>query len=112
MMSTKGFKILTLPVLEQKPDGEERMAGGFCTTRDAVSDEELTALAELKKLHQAAKEVKERLAALPDHAPERPTLELELENLRQAGNLWRQRKDEATAAKHARLGNVTLPLDG
>lgn len=107
----KGYKIITLPVLEQNGTGVTRAAGGFCNTRDAVSDEELEALAELKRLHRRAREVKERLAGSVGE-DERQGLERELESLRREGELWRKRREEATAAKHARLGNVTLPLDG
>ncbi|MBF0311680.1 MAG: hypothetical protein HQL56_19385, partial [Magnetococcales bacterium] len=48
-------KFPTIPIVDH---ASQRVSGGFCSTRDAVSDEESAALAELRRLHQAAQEVK------------------------------------------------------
>lgn len=100
-------KPLAIPIVDA---ATQRVAGGFCQTREAVSEDELAALEQLRRLRAEAQEIKSLLEQAPP--PDRPPLANRLTELRQQAALWRQRKEEATQAKHQALGHVTLALDG
>lgn len=89
--------------------GSNRVAGGFCSTMDAVSEAELQALAALKKLRAEADQVKV-LLSVAENTAQKATLNQRLATLRQEAAVWRAKREEATREKHVALGHVTVPL--
>ncbi|WP_130471281.1 hypothetical protein [Candidatus Magnetaquicoccus inordinatus] len=96
---------LNIPIVEQ---GKNQVVGSFCATLDAVSPEELTALAELKRLREEAERVKQALSVAA--LEERLALAEQLQQLRQEASVWRARREQATLEKHVALGHTTLPV--
>ncbi|MBF0284969.1 MAG: hypothetical protein HQL51_10980 [Magnetococcales bacterium] len=111
-METLGKKYIAIPVVEA---ASRRVAGGFCSTQDAVSADELAALQEIRRIRDEIGRIKTRLDAPPDaqDATEshREALREQLEALRDEGKMWSLIREEANRAKHRALGHVTLPLD-
>ena len=101
-MAGKAFNI---PIVEQ---GKSQVVGSFCSSLDALSAEELAALAQLKRLQAEAEQVKQALSVAA--VGERPVLEEQLAQLRQEAGQWRLRREQATMAKHVALGHTTLPV--
>jgi hypothetical protein len=101
-MAGKAFNI---PIVEQ---GKSQVVGSFCSSSDALSAEELTALAQLKQLQTAAEKVKQDLAMAKEE--ERQAMQEQLDQLRQEAGVWRMRREQATMAKHVALGHTTLPV--
>ncbi|MBF0184400.1 MAG: hypothetical protein HQM06_08430 [Magnetococcales bacterium] len=98
-------KFLNIPIVEQ---GSNQVVGSLCSTLDAVSADELAALAELKRLQREAEAVKQQLAQAS--AEEGQALAERLAQLRQEAAAWRQRREQATLEKHVALGHTTLPV--
>ncbi|MEO5365837.1 MAG: hypothetical protein H7831_05690 [Magnetococcus sp. WYHC-3] len=109
-MSSSSRKPIAIPVVVLGDQQVPQVAGGFCSTRDAVTDEELAALERLRALSTRARQVRDLLAQVTD-ADARRSLEEEWAALRAENQLWQQRRREATQEKHARLGHVTLGLE-
>ncbi|MBF0097542.1 MAG: hypothetical protein HQM04_14560 [Magnetococcales bacterium] len=101
-MAGKAFNI---PIVEQ---GKNQVVGSFCSSLDALSNEELSALAQLKRLQTAAEKVKQALSIA--NAEEQQALQEQLNQLRQEAGTWRIRREQATIAKHVALGHTTLPV--
>lgn len=101
----RAFQPLDLPIVESNSG---RVAGGFCSTRDALSLEEETILKSMKKIHGEARKIKQELRRSTGTGHQ--ALQAQLDDLRQQGRALKQRKEQATAEKHARLGHVTLPV--
>ena len=96
---------INIPVVEH---GSNRVVGGFCSTMDAVSHQELQALAELKKRRVEAEQIKKRLRE-NQNPDEKPALKRRLQTLRQEAAIWRDKREHATHDKHVALGHVSLP---
>ncbi|MBF0161670.1 MAG: hypothetical protein HQL88_05220 [Magnetococcales bacterium] len=96
-----GGKPIAIPIVEQ---GSNRVVGGFCSTMDAVSPQELDALAQLKRLHGEAEEIKQRLPV--ESGAAQAALTQRLQEVRQEAALWRARREEATREKHVALGHT------
>ncbi|MBF0148303.1 MAG: hypothetical protein HQL84_18715 [Magnetococcales bacterium] len=103
-MSLKTFR--TIPIVEANSN---RIAGSFCSTMDAVSADELAALAHLRELTQHAREVKGQLKNANED--ERVILERRLEELRIQAGIWQGKRRQATEEKNIRLGHATLPVE-
>ena len=100
MMKLK--KPINIPIIEAKSG---TVVGGFCTTRDVVSNEEVAALEKLYELQQQARAIKRQLQHT-DHAATIARLEQSLEQLRREAALWREKRLQATFAKHVALGHI------
>ena len=90
--------------------GSNRVAGGFCSTMDAVSESELQALAALKKLRTEADQLKTLLSETGD-TTQKAALSQRLTTLRQEAAVWRAKREQATREKHVALGHVTVSLE-
>ncbi|HIJ85407.1 MAG: hypothetical protein HW380_1850 [Magnetococcales bacterium] len=97
----------SIPIIEA---GSHRVVGSFCSTMDAVSADELAALAQLRELARQAKEIKALLRNTRE-AEEKILLENRLEGLRNQAIPWQEKRRQATHEKNVRLGHATLPID-
>ncbi|MEO5338960.1 MAG: hypothetical protein H7837_00375 [Magnetococcus sp. MYC-9] len=100
-------RAIAIPIVEQ---GSNRVVGGFCSTLDAVSPQELQALTQLKRLRSEAEAVKQQLQTAP--AEEQAQLSQHLQRLREEAALWRAKREQATLDKHVALGHAVLPMQG
>ncbi|MBF0612130.1 MAG: hypothetical protein G8345_19270 [Magnetococcales bacterium] len=98
---------LSIPIVDA---ATRKVAGGFCSTRDAVSDDEIAALEQLRRLREEGQRIKTLLESAPEAA--RTDYARQLSDLRQQAAHWREIKEQATLAKNRALGHVTLALDG
>jgi hypothetical protein len=98
-------KLAAIPIVEE---GSNRVVGGFCAAPEAVSDAELQALAQLKRLRTEAEAVKQRLRQ--GENADRDALTQQLAVLRQEAAVWRAKREQATLEKHVALGHATLPV--
>ncbi|MEO5362130.1 MAG: hypothetical protein H7838_00695 [Magnetococcus sp. DMHC-8] len=96
-------KPIGIPIVEESTG---RVVGGFCATQEAVSAQELTALAQLKRLRAEADTIKRQL----HEGAEQEALLQRLTQLRQEAAVWRARREQATLEKHVALGHATLPV--
>lgn len=103
-----GGKPFPIPVVVAKAGPDFVIGAKSCSTQDAVSNDELQALAEIRRLRGLADGIKSRLAELKA-GPERDGLNRELDALRRDALLWHERRRQATAAKHVALGHAEPP---
>jgi hypothetical protein len=97
----------SIPIVEA---GSNRVAGSFCSTKDAVTKEELDTLGHLRTLHLEARDVKKQLKIAKGSQQE--ALLVKLEELRVQAKYWQGQRREATKQKNISLGHTTLPLYG
>ena len=97
---------LNIPIVDQSSN---RIAGGFCSTPEpqAVSTDEIAALAKLKELREKALVIKKRLKTASPQ--EKKTLQDSLAALRLEADAWKKIREEANREKHIALGHVTIP---
>ncbi len=101
-------KLISIPVVQAKTGPDFVIGAKSCSTQDAISQQELDALAEIRKLRERANDLKTRLKHLPP-GRERDDLNQQLTTLRQEALLWQDRRKKATAEKHVALGHVDPP---
>lgn len=99
-------KSITIPIVEAHTN---RVVGGFCSDRDAVSSQELQALAHLKQLRLQADQVKSLLKKAC--GTEKMDLDQKLDRLRKEASIWRKKREQATREKNIALGHVILPVE-
>jgi len=103
-----GRKLISIPVIQAKSPPDFVIGAKSCSTQEAVSQQELEALAEIRRLRKQADEIKMRLKSL-GAGSERDELTRQLTALRQEALLWQDRRKKATAEKHVALGHVDPP---
>ncbi|MEO5329145.1 MAG: hypothetical protein H7829_12985 [Magnetococcus sp. THC-1_WYH] len=104
-MKSRNFP--AIPIIEAH---SHRIVGSFCSTMDAVSQEELAALTQLRELTTQARDIK---ALLKNNPPEmeKTSLESRLEELRAEAASWQEKRRQATHEKNVRLGHTILPVE-
>ncbi|MBF0124243.1 MAG: hypothetical protein HQL60_02765 [Magnetococcales bacterium] len=95
---------IIIPIIEVTGN-QQRVAGNFCSTSDAVSAAELEALAQLRRLHQQAQQIKRDLSQT-DNIETRQLLQFQLQQLRQEADLWQQKRRQASHDKLVALGHT------
>ncbi|MBF0420020.1 MAG: hypothetical protein HQL78_07630 [Magnetococcales bacterium] len=97
----------TIPIVESQSG---RVVGSFCSTLDAVSEEELALMAQIRHLSSQAKDIKIQLNATVSEE-ERSRLQQRLQELRSLATPLQEQLKQATHEKNVRLGHATLPVD-
>ncbi|HAT50002.1 MAG: hypothetical protein HQL07_11410 [Nitrospirae bacterium] len=104
-MKSRNFP--AIPIIEAH---SHRIVGSFCSTMDAVSQDELAALTQIRELTTQAREIKTLLKNNPPET-EKISLENRLKELRTQANLWQEKRRQATHEKNVRLGHTILPVE-
>ncbi|MBF0158494.1 MAG: hypothetical protein HQL58_03125 [Magnetococcales bacterium] len=99
-------RTLAIPIVEVTDNGTpSRVAGHFCSTLDAVTTAELEALAQLRRLHQQAQQLKQQLSRANETTAQ--PLQQQLQMLRQEAKLWQERRRQASFDKLVALGHIS-----
>lgn len=98
-------KQIAIPIVEA---GTNRVAGSFCSTQDALTQQELEALEQIRSLQQQAREIKKRLKAVAE--TEKTALQTQLDELRIQARYWQDRRRVATLEKNIAIGHAPLPI--
>ena len=78
---------------------------GCCKPMDIPTDDEVKALNALKSIKEKVRDLKKKLAEMPDGSDEKNAIENRLEQLKHEWEEWEEKRKEATRIRMILLGH-------